>query len=382
MGHTCYDRRRFLGALGRCAAACAAGPAALAAGAGQAAAAVGSVSDRVAAYWHTVEGRETKCELCPRGCTIKPGERGFCGARENQNGKYITKVYGKPCVVYVEAMAKGPFFHFLPTTRTVALGTAGCNLDCGFCQSYTFAQARPEQTDNKNLPPDSLVAQAKRDGLKTITFTYSEPIQCIEYVIDTAKAAHPEGIRVLIHSAAFVCPDPWKDLCHAVDAINIDLKGFTEEFYTSVTGGHLAPVLDALEVARASGKHLEVTYLTIPGHNDSSAMVKSACEWIVQKLGADTPVHFSRFFPKYKMRQVPPTPITTLENVRQIAFRAGLRYAYIGNVEGHGGESTYCPKCHAMIVQHVGYNRVAFVGLDPRSGKCVHCGLKIPGVWT
>jgi len=376
------DRREFLGALGRCAAACATGSAALLGSRSTSSAAVGSVSNLVAQYWHSVGGTETKCDLCPRNCKIKPGERGFCGARENQDGKYITKVYGRPCVVYVDPMAKGPFFHFLPDTKTVALGTAGCNLDCGFCQSYTFAQARPEQTDNKNLPPESLVAQAKQYGLKTITFTYSEPLQCIEYVIDTAKAAHSQGIRVLVHSAAFVCPDPWKDLCHAVDGINVDLKGFSEEFYTSVTGGHLAPVLNALETARASGKHLEITYLTIPGHNDSTSMVKSACDWIVEKLGPETPVHFTKFFPKYKMRQVPPTPNETLVNVRQTAFKAGLRYVYIGNVPGHSAESTYCPKCHAMLIRHVGYERIEYVGLNPKSGKCVHCGLKVPGTWA
>jgi pyruvate formate lyase activating enzyme len=366
--------------LGQCAAACAAGSAFLSGG--PAPAAVGNVSDAIAKYWHTVAGGETKCDLCPRSCTIKPGERGFCGARENQGGRYISKVYGKPCVVYVDPMAKGPFFHFLPATKTVALGTAGCNLDCGFCQSYTFAQARPEQTDNKDLPPDALVAQAQKYGLPTITFTYSEPLQCIEYVVDTAKAAHAAGIRVLFHTGAFANPDPFRDIVHAVDGVNIDLKGFSEDLYVKVTGGHLAPVLNALETARASGKHLEITWLTIPGYTDSAAMVTEACQWIVKTVGADTPMHFSRFFPKYKMQQVPPTPITTLEAVRQAAYKAGMRYAYVGNVPGHGGESTYCPKCNAMLVQHVGYQSINHIALNPRTGKCVKCGLRIPGVWT
>jgi pyruvate formate lyase activating enzyme len=376
------ERRRFLCSLGQCAFAAAAGPGAILATGRLAEAAVGNVSNKVADYWHTVAGGETKCDLCPRACCIKPGERGFCGARENQQGKYISKVYGKPCVVYVDPMAKGPFFHYLPNTKTVALGTAGCNLDCGFCQSYTFAQARPEQTDNKDLPPESLVAQAKKYGLPTITFTYSEPIQCIEYVIDTCKLAHQQGIRVLIHTAAFIQPDAMRDLCHAVDGLNIDLKGFDEDKYFECTGGRLAPVLDALEMARASKKHLEVTWLTIPGYNDSRAMVTQACKWIVSKLGADTPVHFSRFFPKYKMQQVPATPITTLEDVRDAAYKAGIRYAYIGNVPGHGAESTYCPKCSMVVVKHIGYQRIDYVGLDPRSGRCRKCRLEIPGVWT
>ncbi|MBM3498771.1 MAG: AmmeMemoRadiSam system radical SAM enzyme [Armatimonadetes bacterium] len=374
-----FDRRDFIGAVGRCAAACAAGAAAL--GGGRVEAAVGNISNVVGRYWHTVAGNETKCDICPRSCTIKPGERGFCGVRENQGGRYITKVYGKPCVVYVDPMAKGPFFHYLPTTKSVALGTAGCNLDCGFCQSYTFAQARPEQTDNKDLPPASLVSQAKQLGAPTITFTYSEPLQCIEYVIDTCKEAHAQGIRVLLHTAAFVNPEPFTDLCHAVDGLNIDLKGFSEEGYYQCTGGRLAPVLDALEIARSSGKHLEITWLTIPGYNDSTAMVSSAVKWIVARLGADTPLHFSRFFPKYKMQQVPATPITTLEEVRQAAYKAGIRYAYIGNVPGHGGESTYCPKCNAMLVRHVGYQSITYQALNYKTGKCTACGLKIPGVW-
>lgn len=380
MGEVGHNRREFLKTIVRCGAACAIG-CTLTGTTELASAAIGNVSNVVGRYWHPVAGGETKCDICPRSCTIKHGERGFCGVRENQGGKYITKVYGKPCVVYVDPMAKGPFFHFLPTTKSVALGTAGCNLDCAFCQSYTFAQARPEHTDNKDLPPAALVSQTKQLGLPTITFTYSEPLQCIEYVIDTCKEAHAQGIRVLVHTAAFVNPEPFADLCHAVDGINIDLKGFSEELYQKVTGGHLAPVLNALEIARKSGKHLEITWLTIPGYTDSTAMVSAACKWIVSKLGPDTPVHFSRFFPKYKMQQVPATSITTLEDVRQAAYKAGLRYAYIGNVPGHGGESTYCPKCNAMLVRHVGYQSITYQALNPKTGKCTVCGLKIPGVW-
>lgn len=375
------NRRDFLCKLGRCAAGAALAPGAILATGRLADAATGNVSNVEAKYWKTVHGTETKCTLCPRTCTIKPGERGFCGARENQGGKYISKVYGKPCVVYVDPMAKGPFFHFLPDTKTVALGTAGCNLDCGFCQSYTFAQARPEHTDNKNLPPDSLVAQAKKYGLPTITFTYSEPIQCIEYVLDTCKAAHKEGIRVLVHTAAFINPEPMVDLCHAVDGLNIDLKGFDEDKYHECTGGRLAPVLAALETARESGKHLEVTWLTIPGYNDDLAQVTAGAKWVVENLGADTPVHYSRFFPKYKMQKTPATPLTKLEEVRQTAFKAGLRYAYIGNIPGHGGESTYCPKCNAVLVKHIGYQNIQYVALDPKTGKCLKCRLPIPGVW-
>jgi pyruvate formate lyase activating enzyme len=376
-----HDRRAFLGTIGRCALVCTAGPGALLAAGRAAEGATNFVSNVAGRYWHTTATGETKCDLCPRGCTIKPGERGFCGVRENQSGQYITKVYGRPCVVYADPMAKGPFFHFLPNTKTLALGTAGCNLDCGFCQSYTFAQARPEQTDNKDYPPQKVVADARKYGIPTITFTYSEPIQCIEYVIDTAKLAHDQGIRVLFHTAGFANELPMKDMAHAVDGVNVDLKGFSEDLYKG-WGGHLEPVLHTMQIAKAGGKHLEITYLTIPGYNDSSAMVQSACEWVVKQLGADTPMHFSRFFPKYKMLQVPATPITGLEDVRKVAYKAGIRYAYIGNVPGHAAESTYCPKCKACLVRHVGYQSITYEALNPSTGRCKCCRLEIPGVWA
>ena len=373
-------RRRFLDRCARCALGGLAAGSGLALGR-DASAAVGNVSNVQAQYWHVVRGQETQCDLCPRACRIKPGERGFCGARENANGKYVTRVYGKPCAKGQDPMEKGPFYHYLPKTTTLALGTAGCNLDCLYCQSAEFAQARPEQTDNVNLPPAELAAQVAKYGLRTITFTFSEPLQCVEYVIDTAREAHQRGVKVLFHSAGYARPGPFRDLCHAVDAINIDLKGFSEDFYRANTGGQLAPVLESLQTAAASGKHLEVTNLVVPGYNDDLNMVAQMCCWIRDNLGPETPVHFSRFFPKYKMQQVPPTAITTLEEVRQAAYKAGIRYAYVGNVPGHGGESTYCPKCNAMLVKHVGYQSITYEALNQKTGKCVACGLKIPGVW-
>jgi pyruvate formate lyase activating enzyme len=342
---------------------------------------VGDVSNVVGRFWHPTTGQNTVCQLCPRKCEIAPGERGFCGVRENVDGQYVSKVYGKPVAVKADYMEKGPFYHFLPRTRTLALGTAGCNLDCKYCQSWQFAQARPEQTDNKNLPPDSLVTQVKDIGLKSITFTYSEPIQCIEYVLDTAALAHKAGLKVLIHTAGYCCPETMQAFTKAVDAINIDLKGFTADFYQDVTGGRLETVLDSIKVAAASGVWLELTNLVVPGYNDNPDTFSEMCRWIVANCGPDVPLHVSRFFPTYKLGNVPSTPADTLTALRGNAYQAGLRYVYVGNMNGHPAESTYCPKCGYKVIRRVNYD-VENTGLDLGNFTCVKCHTKIPGIWT
>jgi pyruvate formate lyase activating enzyme len=277
-------------------------------------------------------------------------------------------------------MEKGPFFHYLPGTTTIALGTAGCNLDCKYCQSWQFAQARPEQTDNKNLPPEALVQQTKGLGIPSITFTFSEPVVCIEYVLDTARAARATGLKVLVHTAAYALPEVIQELCKYVDAINVDLKGFTESFYKEVTGGDLDTVLTALKVIKASGVWVELTNLVVPGYNDDAATFARMCQWIRSNLGATVPLHVSRFFPQYKFRHLPPTPIETLKSLRRIAYQQGLSYVYLGNLGGDPGESTYCPCCGIQLIERIGYH-VRIDGLNPRTGRCRKCGLKIPGVW-
>lgn len=341
----------------------------------------GNVSNHRALFWHVKQGKTTICDLCPSLCEIQPGERGTCGVRENENGVYVSKVYGKPCEIRSDAMEKGPFFHFLPATKSLALGFAGCNLDCKYCQSAAFAKARPEATDNKNLSPQGLVQQLRKHGYRSVTFTYSEPLQAIEYVLDVAKLARPAGIRVLVHTAAYFNSEPFEEICKSVDAVNIDLKGFTEDFYKKVTGGSLAPVLNNIKrVRRHRGLWLELTNLVVPGYNDDDAVFGKMCRWVLDNCGADTPFHISRFFPQYKFRNVAPTPIETLRRLRKIAFNMGLRYTYLGNLGGDPGESTYCPKCGVKMIGRVGYD-VSAVAFDGSTGTCTKCGLKIPGVW-
>jgi pyruvate formate lyase activating enzyme len=342
---------------------------------------VGDVSTEPARYWVPLDKNVAKCKLCPRGCEIGHGERGFCGVRENRNGKYFTKVYGKPAQVRDDAMEKGPFFHYLPATRTLALGTAGCNLDCGYCQSWEFAQARPELTDNKNLPPESLVKQVKAAGGKSITFTYSEPLIAIEYVLDTAKLAHEQGIRVLVKTAGYTCENVMQDLCAATDAINIDLKAYSHDVYRRITTAEMDPMLQSIKIAAASDVWLELTNLVVPGYNDTNDMVKRMCQWIIANCGANTPLHLSRFFPKYKFRHIDPTPAETLRRLRKLAYDTGMKYVYLGNMGGDPAESTYCPKCWAKVIERVGY-RVSNKALDLRTSTCTKCGYKIPGIWT
>jgi len=341
----------------------------------------GNVSNQRARFWHLKKGKTTICDLCPSACEIQPGERGTCGVRENEDGVYTSKIYAKPCEMRSDAMEKGPFFHFLPATKTLALGFAGCNLDCKYCQSASFAKARPETTDNKNLSPQGLVTQLRKNGYQSVTFTYSEPIQAIEYVLDVAKYARPAGIKVLVHTAAYANSEPFEAICQSVDAINIDLKGFTEDFYKKVTGGSLAPVLNNIRrVCTHQNVWLELTNLVVPGYNDDDSTFSKMCRWVLDNCGAETPLHISRFFPQYKFRNVPPTPIDTLRRLRKLAFNMGLRYTYLGNLGGDPGESTYCPKCGVKIISRVGYD-VKAVAFDATRGVCTKCGLEIPGVW-
>ena len=343
---------------------------------------VGNVSSHPALFWHRGEGKHTVCDLCPSQCEIQPGERGTCGVRENKNGIYTSMIYARPCEIRADPMEKGPFFHYLAGTKTLALGTAGCNLDCKYCQSAAFAKARPETTNNKTLSPQGLVRQLKKYGYRSVTFTYSEPMVAIEYVLDVAKLARANGIKVLVHTAAYFCPEPFQTLCQHVDAINIDVKGFTESFYKSVTGGSLQPVLDNIKRVRQF-RHLwlELTNLVVPGYNDKDREFANMCRWIVANCGPDTPFHVSKFFPQYKFRNVPPTPNDTLKRLRKLAYACGLRYAYLGNMPGDPGESTYCPKCGVKIVGRNNYD-VKFNQFDTRTGTCEKCGYQIPGLWS
>jgi len=339
----------------------------------------GLIETKLAAYFTPLDGRKIQCDLCPHRCLVAQGKRGVCRVRENREGKYYSLVYGNPCSVHLDPVEKKPFFHVLPGTASYSLATAGCNFQCKFCQNWEISQAFPEDVSSKEFSPARVVREAKETGARSVAYTYVEPTIFYEYMIDIATLARKSGLLNVYHSNGFINPGPLQHLCKVLDAANIDLKGFTDDFYHNLCGGELAPVLETLKTLKKEKVHLEITNLIIPTKNDDPSVLKDMCRWIRNELGPDTPVHFSRFYPLYRLKTLPPTPVSTLEKAREIGLSAGLDYVYIGNIPGHAGENTFCPKCGKMIIQRKAY-MVGEVHL--KDGKCKSCGKPIAGIWV
>ena len=322
--------------------------------------------------------KTVQCELCPNGCVLENGQHSKCRARMNRDGKLYSIVYGKPCAVHIDPIEKKPFFHFLPGTTAFSIATAGCVLSCKFCQNWQISQAKPEDTDTYDLPPDKVVKSAIRYESKSITYTYTEPTVFYEYMYDTAVLAKKSGIRNTMHSCGYINEKPLKKLSRYLNAADIDLKSFTEDFYGRICGGSLKPVLHSLVVLKEEGIWLEVTNLVIPTLNDNMKTIGEMSRWMVKNLGADVPLHFSRFFPNYKLNNLPPTPVETLADARKAAMDAGLKFVYIGNIR-HEAESTFCPHCKKLLIERIGY----FIKQNNISnGRCRFCGTPIAGVWS
>ena len=336
---------------------------------------------REASWYEKADDLRVKCRLCPRGCEVENGDRGFCGTRENREGVYHTLVWGNPCALHDDPVEKKPFFHFRPGTRILSLATAGCNMACRFCQNWAISQVRPEETENLRLPPEELVALARRTRCPSIAFTYSEPTVFSEYVRDTAILARESGIDTVTVSNGYIERKPMQDLCKVLAAVKIDLKAFTDRFYRELCGAEgLAPVLRTIETVAASGVWLEVVNLVIPTWNDSEAEARAMARWLVKSVGKDVPLHFTRFHPTYKLRDLPVTPVKTLERMREAALAEGLRFVYIGNVPGHEGENTRCPSCGKVVIRRLGQS-VVECDLEVRDGRasCGSCGAAIAG---
>ena len=339
----------------------------------------GLIKTKLSPYFTSLEGGEIQCELCPHRCRVPRGKRGFCRVRENRDGKYYSLVYGNPCAIHLDPIEKKPFFHVLPGTDSFSLATAGCNFQCKFCQNWEISQAFPEDVYSYDVPPEIVVKKAKEIGAHSIAYTYVEPMIFYEYMLDIGYLVKKAGLLNVTHSNGFINPAPLRNLCKVLDAANIDLKGFTETFYRELCSGELTPVLETLKTLKQEKVHLEITNLMIPTKNDEMSVVRDMCLWVKKELGADTPIHFSRFYPLYKLKNLPPTPVSTLEKARAVALSTGLEYVYIGNIPSHEGENTFCPKCKKMIIQRTGY-MVGEVHL--KAGKCGYCGKPIPGIWT
>ncbi|MEW6367867.1 MAG: AmmeMemoRadiSam system radical SAM enzyme [Acidobacteriota bacterium] len=332
-----------------------------------------------ARHYKKLDERRVQCGICPRKCTVADLERGTCGVRENRGGTYYFLVHSRACSVHTDPVEKKPFFHFLPGTQAFSLATAGCNIECKFCQNWQIAQFRPEQVQSIYLPPDAVQRAARQQGAATVAYTYSEPVVFFEYMYDTAAAARQNGLRNVMISNGYINEDPLRELLGVLDAVKIDFKSFRESFYKETCSGELKPVLDTLVSLKKSGKWFELVVLVVPTLNDSEAEFRDMSRWIVANLGKDVPVHFTRFHPDYRLRNLPSTPTTTLERAREIARSEGMHFAYVGNVPGHPFETTYCFSCTRPLIRRVGFmileNALA-------NGRCPSCKTVIPGVWA
>ncbi len=319
-----------------------------------------------------------QCDLCPKKCLVKPGQSGECRVRINVDGKLVATTYGRPCSAHVDPVEKKPLFHFLPGTGIFSIATVGCNLHCKNCQNWEISQENPENIKAHSLPPAALVAAARRQGCESVAYTYTDPIVFYEYTLDSCMAAQEAGLRNVLVTAGYINPDPLKKLCQYVDAANIDLKAFSDKFYREFCDATLSPVLDTLVSAKELGVWVEVTNLIIPTLNDSDGDLRDLCRWIAKNMGTETPLHFSRFFPRYKMKNLPPTPATTLDRAREIARAEGLKHVYIGNVMSKDGENTLCPACGKMLIER---SRYTIITNNLKDGACPACGHKVHGIW-
>lgn len=329
-------------------------------------------------FYRKLPERKIECGVCPKKCVIADLERGYCGNKENRKGTYYSLVYGKACSAHIDPIEKKPLFHYLPGTEALSIAAAGCNFECKFCQNWRIAQYRPEQVESIDLPPEKVVSLTQDKRCPTIAYTYTEPVVFYDYMHDTAQLARRRGVGSVMISNGFINEEPLRKLCTQLAAVKIDLKAFSESFYRDYCSGELKPVLATLKTLKAIGIWYEIVVLLIPTLNDGEDEIRSMCRWIRSELGDSVPVHFSRFHPMYKIKNLPSTPVKTLENARAVARQAGLHYVYLGNVPGHEGENTYCPGCGEVLIARTGFYIVKNV---LREGKCPSCGLAIPGVW-
>lgn len=349
------------------------------------------LSFKEARYYRKLANRKVQCLLCPFNCILGSGERGPCKVRVNIKGELKTLVYGRIRAYHVDPIEKKPLYHFIPATRAFSVATAGCNLGCIFCQNWGLSQSYPEETTyvplSSNalrlgadliLSPEQTVELALKYKSRSIAYTYSEPSIFYEYMIDTAKLAKKNGIKNVWITCGYINPEPLRELCKYIDGANVDLKGFSEEFYAEYCYARLAPVLNTLKILQEEGVWLEITNLIVPGGSDDMDMIRDMCRWIVNNLGTEVPLHFSRFFPHYKMSGSQPTPVKTMQEAAQVAKQEGIKHIYLGNLRTAEGEDTYCPWCGKKVIDRTGY----YINtIDIINGKCKYCRKTVPGIW-
>ncbi len=331
-------------------------------------------------YWHKLDDGRIQCDLCPRFCKLHAGQQGLCFVRANYNEQIVSTTYGRSSGFCIDPIEKKPLNHFLPGTPVLSFGTAGCNLACKFCQNWDMSKSREMDTLADQASPQAIALTAAENGCRSVAYTYNDPVIFHEYAIDVAAACREKNIKSVAVTAGYMCAEPRKEFFAAMDAANVDLKAFTEEFYWKITGGHLQPVLDTLlYIKHETNVWLELTTLLIPDKNDSSEELEAMTEWVVRELGPDVPMHFTAFHPDWKMLDVPATPFNTLTRAREIALKNGVRYAYTGNVHDKGGESTYCHQCGQRLIGRDWYVLSEW-NLDAQGG-CTVCGTTCAGLF-
>ncbi len=331
-------------------------------------------------YWHKLEDGRVQCDVCPRYCKLHEGQRGLCFVRANQNDQIVLTTWGRSSGYCVDPIEKKPLNHFLPGTPILSFGTAGCNLACKFCQNWDISKSREMDTLMDKATPDTIARAAKSLGCQSVAYTYNDPVVFMEYAIDVAKACREHGIKSVAVTAGYMCDEPRREFYQYMDAANVDLKAFTDDFYWKITGSHLQPVLDTLKYIKHETKvWLELTTLLIPGLNDSEQELREMTQWVVEHLGPDVPMHFTAFHPDWKMPDTPPTPPSTLAHARRIAISNGVRYAYTGNVHDEDGGSTYCHHCGQRLIGRDWYLLTEW-NLD-NQGRCNKCQTPCAGVF-
>lgn len=331
-------------------------------------------------YWHRLEDGRVQCDLCPRYCKLHEGQRGFCFVRACRGAEVVLTAYGRSSGFCVDPIEKKPLYHFLPGTPVLSFGTAGCNLGCRFCQNWDISKSREIDTLADEASPGAIADAAQRLGCKSVAFTYNDPVVFHEYAIDVARECRRRGIKVVAVTAGEVCAEPRAEFYGHIDAANVDVKGFTEEFYRDICAGHLQPVLDTLiYLKRHTNVWLEITTLLISGLNDSDEELQRMTDWVVENLGPDVPLHFTAFHPDFRMIDRPPTPPETLRRARRIALENGIRYAYVGNVHDEEGDSTYCHECDGLLIGRDWYELTRW-GLSAEK-NCLACGAPCPGIF-
>ena len=329
-------------------------------------------------YWHVMEDGRVQCDLCPRECRLREGQRGLCFVRARQEDRVVLTSYGRSTGFCVDPIEKKPLNHFYPGTPVLSFGTAGCNLACKFCQNWDISKSREVERLSSRAMPAEIADKASELGCRSVAYTYNDPVIFLEYAVDTAIECRKQGIRNVAVTAGYISPGAREDFFAPMDAANVDLKAFTEDFYHRLTGGHLKPVLDTLEyLVHDTDVWVEITTLLIPGENDDDDEIARLAQWIGEHVGPEVPLHFSAFHPDWKMRDTPPTPPATLTRARRIALDKGLNYVYTGNVHDREGSSTWCPGCGELLIERDWYE-LGHWGLDAH-GRCARCATRVAG---